>query len=144
MVYRFTRLVVSRFNPSNFSAIILLHHSLPDGQDCFQTGRDMASSTISFSFPGWDFEGKEERATAAPAAYDWLEDLDELQGDEAEASSAAADAAHATEVVAAEAGAGANWLGSAEWPDDIAHAVLSHLDLRALSDARACCLHWKR
>ena len=104
----------------------------------------MASSTISFSFPGWDFEGKEERATAAPAAYDWLEDLDELQGDEAEASSAAADAGHKTEVVAAEAGAGANWLGSAEWPDDIAHAVLSHLDLRALSDARACCLHWKR
>ena len=100
----------------------------------------MPSSTISFSFPGWDFEGKEERTTfAAPATHDWLEDLDELQGEEAEEGSTAEVA-----VVAAKAEGGANWLGSAEWPDDIAHAVLSHLDVRALSDARACCLHWKR
>ena len=88
-------------------------------------------------------KGKEERTTAAPAAYDWLEDLDELQGEAAEESSTAADAADEM-VVAAKAEADANWLGSAEWPDDIAHAVLSHLDVRALSDARACCLHWKR
>ena len=100
----------------------------------------MPSSTISFSFPGWDFAGKEERTTfAAPATHDWLEDLDELQGEEAEEGSTAEVA-----VVAAKAEGGANWLGCAEWPDDIAHAVLSHLDLRALSDARACCLHWKR
>ena len=100
------------------------------------------ASSISFSFPGWGFEGKEQRTTAAPAAYDWLEDLDELE--EAEESSTAPDAGHET-VVAAGTGAGDNWLGSAEWPDDIAHAVLSHLDcVRALSDARACCLHWKR
>ena len=98
----------------------------------------MPSSTISFSFPGWDFAGKEERTTfAAPATHDWLDDLDELQGEEAEEGSTA-------EVVAAKAEGGANWLGCAEWPDDIAHAVLSHLDVRALSDARACCLHWKR
>ena len=100
----------------------------------------MPSSTISFSFPGWDFAGKEERTTfAAPATHDWLEDLDELQGEEAEEGSTAEVA-----VVAAKAEGGANWLGCAEWPDDIAHAVLSHLDVRALSDARACCLHWKR
>ena len=44
----------------------------------------MPSSTISFSFPGWDFAGKEERTTfAAPATHDWLEDLDELQGEDA-------------------------------------------------------------
>ena len=107
---------------------------------CRTGSKHMPSSTISFSFPGWDFAGKEERTTfAAPATHDWLEDLDELQGEEAQEGSTAEVA-----VVAAKAEGGANWLGCAEWPDDIAHAVLSHLDVRALSDARACCLHWKR
>ena len=67
----------------------------------------MPSSTISFSFPGWDFAGKEERTTfAAPATHDWLDDLDELQGEEAEEGSTAEVA-----VVAAKAEGGANWLG---------------------------------
>ena len=90
---------------------------------CRTGSKHMPSSTISFSFPGWDFAGKEERTTfAAPATHDWLEDLDELQGEEAQEGSTAEVA-----VVAAKAEGGANWLGCAEWPDDIAHAVLSHL-----------------
>ena len=57
---------------------------------CRTGSKHMPSSTISFSFPGWDFAGKEERTTfAAPATHDWLEDLDELQGEEAEEGSTA-------------------------------------------------------